>query len=923
VSVVELRFYAWNAPNGTLLGTLTDEDIEGFEIRPEHRGAESGLFSISRSHPEATTALLGFGHNSLAGPRLVKVHFPWMPAPYDTEPAFAFFLWEGDFKLLDQDGDDLLTFSGPGVRGIWSEYVLYHSSTVSDQPARGSADHPGKWWWINQPYGAIATRIFEEGRHNPYPGAAASNSTFQHVSIDFDRVTDSDGATWSVVAEEYEFPIRTDAGTVLADLEEAGDFTLVGRPNLSFSAYEAYGDDLTGSAYGSGVVRAQGDAGTNLDNILTSLSRHSNLNRQRTHLLGEDMDGNYFTKVHPSYSSGPERWQGFHYPETNDDTLLNKKAAHAFVEQQRDQNQIEVEVKPGNSPSSGRYLPFVHYKPGDTITVDTGAGEHDYTNEAALLTAFRVSLAEAADDADGDSAARSLHVVWELNTQRSANGLPAASVNNGSGIAPPIGLCRPGTAGTPAPIIAQWHFATNGFDDDGNGWKFTGGGIGGGWKVGGYFGNGAAASGAIQTVATAECPTVATSTLYNFSALVRNRSAGGSVKFEVQWLDAGGGFISTAVIATTPVLSAWTAISGSATSPSSAARVKLKFIRDTGVSNSLDIDDVIVSGGGGTSATPGDGHPDLVDGGSRASRCGHSHHLLREGAPTPNDDASHGIPVTTQWTDIDTGRTWVSIDNTTGAAIWLLTSNGSLGGITDHDDLGNVTSDQHHAQNHQSRHNSGGADALKLDDLATPDDNTDLNASTSRHGLLRKLSGTATEYLDGSGAWSSPAGGGGGMTNPMTTAGDIIKGGASGAPQRLGIGTDGHALVSDGSAPVYEAQYATVHALIDGGGSVITTGGPKGPGIKIDFSCEIVAWDLEGDVSSTSTVDIKKRATGGGAATSITASAKPALTAAIEATSATLTGWTTTIAAGDKLYYHVDANNNAKQLTVALKVRKT
>ena len=50
----------------------------------------------------------------------------------------------------------------------------------------------------------------------------------------------------------------------------------------------------------------------------------------------------------------------------------------------------------------------------------------------------------------------------------------------------------------------------------------------------------------------------------------------------------------------------------------------------------------------------------------------------------------------------------------------------------------------------------------KLDDLATPDDNTDLNASVSRHGLLPKLDGITTHFLDGSGAWATPAGGGGG-----------------------------------------------------------------------------------------------------------------------------------------------------------------
>ncbi len=35
-------------------------------------------------------------------------------------------------------------------------------------------------------------------------------------------------------------------------------------------------------------------------------------------------------------------------------------------------------------------------------------------------------------------------------------------------------------------------------------------------------------------------------------------------------------------------------------------------------------------------------------------------------------------------------------------------------------------------------------------------DITTQNASTSQHGLLRKLSGVATDYLDGSGAWSTP-----------------------------------------------------------------------------------------------------------------------------------------------------------------------
>jgi hypothetical protein len=55
---------------------------------------------------------------------------------------------------------------------------------------------------------------------------------------------------------------------------------------------------------------------------------------------------------------------------------------------------------------------------------------------------------------------------------------------------------------------------------------------------------------------------------------------------------------------------------------------------------------------------------------------------------------------------------------------------------------------------HATTHQSGGSDAIKLDDLATPDDNTDLNASATRHGLLPKLSGNPLHTLKGDGTWS-------------------------------------------------------------------------------------------------------------------------------------------------------------------------
>ncbi len=49
---------------------------------------------------------------------------------------------------------------------------------------------------------------------------------------------------------------------------------------------------------------------------------------------------------------------------------------------------------------------------------------------------------------------------------------------------------------------------------------------------------------------------------------------------------------------------------------------------------------------------------------------------------------------------------------------------------------------------------------IKLDDLGTPDDNTDLDATTSEHGLVPKLDNVATNFLNGQGGWSAPAGSG-------------------------------------------------------------------------------------------------------------------------------------------------------------------
>ncbi len=62
---------------------------------------------------------------------------------------------------------------------------------------------------------------------------------------------------------------------------------------------------------------------------------------------------------------------------------------------------------------------------------------------------------------------------------------------------------------------------------------------------------------------------------------------------------------------------------------------------------------------------------------------------------------------------------------------------------------------------HHTSHEAGGSDKIKLDDLEPPDDNTDLNASATKHGLMCKLSGSVSEVFRGDGTFGVAGGVGG------------------------------------------------------------------------------------------------------------------------------------------------------------------
>lgn len=117
---------------------------------------------------------------------------------------------------------------------------------------------------------------------------------------------------------------------------------------------------------------------------------------------------------------------------------------------------------------------------------------------------------------------------------------------------------------------------------------------------------------------------------------------------------------------------------------------------------------------------------------------------------------------------------------------------------------------------------------------------------------------------------------------------------------------------------------SSITFIIDGGGATITTG-IKGD-LEIPFGCTINQVTLLADQSGSIVVDIWKDTYANyppTVADTITASAKPTISSTTKSQDATLTGWTTTIAAGATLRFNVDSITTCQRVTLSLKVTKT
>lgn len=118
-------------------------------------------------------------------------------------------------------------------------------------------------------------------------------------------------------------------------------------------------------------------------------------------------------------------------------------------------------------------------------------------------------------------------------------------------------------------------------------------------------------------------------------------------------------------------------------------------------------------------------------------------------------------------------------------------------------------------------------------------------------------------------------------------------------------------------------QVSTLNFVIDGGGSAITTG-IKGD-LVVDFAATITGVTLLADQSGSIVVDLWKDSYANSPPTdadSITASAPPTISADVKSQDTTLTGWTTSVTAGQIIRVNVDSATTITRCTVALEVQR-
>jgi hypothetical protein len=715
-------FDLWDAedPKGTFLVRLTVGDQltdGGF-----HRvfGYGDGFIEIHGDHPDAQ-----YIHRR-AWVQVVRT---------DTTPdryKGGFFLEEGDFRALSKQEKRgrLLTFRGRGGLSIVERYSLGHSVYAPGQAHRGDIDVPGKWHWENEPYGAMAVRFIEEGKHAP-------GSPLAPIAYGFTRARDSDNLQWGDIAD-YETDILTDGGKLFADLMRLGvvfDCT-ADLLFLASRSVEDFGTDRSSATFAAGKVRFE--AG---QNIAQELPKRLAATLQATHVTIRDRTGDYQTvdeDIDGNPLPGPTTYVpgGLKSNTTADDAAIWRMGQlHLTARQkQADQCRIQHVLGPGGASGADGYDagPAGDYDIGDIVTVHTGTGEFDYDEQPIEVAGIRWFLKGGTWMVEAELGAQYVPPAAEA-----VAGIASSTIRD---VGTSLKLCQPrqevdaeyelvgvsvsehNAGDAPSTLPNGWAagmvaIAHARFDGSGGphiptppaGWTGIGLGSTGGGPVAGIGQRGAwrlldgtetdagtwthgrsvmvvvfrglDTADPIGAIAGSTSP----SGQLSWSALTLEVTDGSSrvISFGVHKSDAIAGDAMSGTEAMSPI--------PGATSITSGVGDHGAWISDAGVTawgahtvNCTNDDRQATSyelRAGGAITVTGDGLAVLVGTSTSVKRCDDTEHYHAAGSasPTVDDDGDAGFRLGTLWVN-DDGEAWLLVDVTAGAAEWIQFATGGGGG---------------------------------------------------------------------------------------------------------------------------------------------------------------------------------------------------------------------------------------------------
>jgi hypothetical protein len=802
---VTVSFWAANDINGTPIHTITDEDdnFKGLTLKPDLYGLGGWELTLSR---QWGYALFDDG----AARMEVFVRF-LVHAYSDTE-----WYWGGqvgkrssDLVHRDEQGAEEFILGGPGPKQYLDRYRLGIEQNVSSDWNLDLEN--GVWRWAaTAPAGKILRKIIAEDE-------AADEPTLVDMTQSFSGTLDSAGDAWAndiAGAGDYEHPIGSSLLEIIWDLEDLSDLYTtvdlgtVDDPAYLLNAWQEYGEDVAGSSFGAGVGLFR--EGVNIAN--DSLTRTGVGLRKATHVIVEGKDGAWNTAVLNSWSSGDYvKWAKIEYARSSNLNVLEAAGLRWLRRQENGDRQLEVELLPGDDETEGLYFP----KPGgtiwlgNTVALDTIAdgsihSPMDYNNADQLVTALELVLGPAGDDSTTDKAAKSWDVKVKLNTERAGfAGSPnqgSASGNDGNGggnTCKCLKLCKVHIEGDPPSEILtqeyQWNAQDNPDGEVPDVLVWTGllpnQGPGGAGGTSNYYFKSSSPSEWAKALAQGAGVDLRIS-----GYVAASGSNGLKVGFfnstQVVGTDGNNAnLISSEVLQAAPAPT-WTFFSVDVTTPVGTASFALGKIGTSVSFDGITVESVISDPGGG--GQEGDipepvGDEGETGTGASAARCDHTHahgHLSIGGThyhdPTQFEGPGAADGDVLTWND--SAEEWQPAAPAGGSSYTDEQAQDAVGGILTDTSTVDLTYNDATPSITAAVIPAG----IKLDDLGTPDDNTDLNSTTSQHGLLKKLDGSASKFLDGSGNWSTPTSGGGGAVGWIQ---DVNQDGSSFAAWTAHVGT--------------------------------------------------------------------------------------------------------------------------------------